>query len=144
MVVSALRYERFPEDVLSVLRGLIANTEQALNRQRLIEPESNNVIGFYMENALSYLGPPIPMKSSYSLNIPVPENPLFEQCGASIPVVTTFSDVLKVPVILMGFGLPDDDLHAPNEKFDLDQFKKGIETITYFFELLAEKFGGDG
>ena len=49
--------------------------------------------------------------------------------GGSIPVVSTFSEILEVPVLLMGFGLNDDRLHSPNEKFDLDHFYNGIRTI---------------
>ena len=46
--------------------------------------------------------------------------------GGSIPVVNTFSEVLGVPILLMGFGLPDDRLHSPNEKFSIAQFYDGI------------------
>jgi acetylornithine deacetylase/succinyl-diaminopimelate desuccinylase-like protein len=48
--------------------------------------------------------------------------------GGSIPVVATFVDVLRAPVLLMGFGLPDDRLHAPNEKLDLVQYVGGIRS----------------
>jgi acetylornithine deacetylase/succinyl-diaminopimelate desuccinylase-like protein len=48
--------------------------------------------------------------------------------GGSIPVVATFVDVLRKPVLLLGFGLPDDRLHAPNEKLDLGQYKGGIRS----------------
>lgn len=66
------------------------------------------------------------------------KEPLFEKCGGSIPVVKTLSEELRAPAVLIGFGLPDDDIHAPNEKFDLEQFSKGIETIIYFLEILAD------
>ena len=45
---------------------------------------------------------------------------------------------LKVPSIMMGFGLPDDNLHAPNEKFHLPNFYKGIESVIHYFELLGK------
>jgi amidohydrolase len=48
--------------------------------------------------------------------------------GGSIPVVATFVDVLRAPVLLLGFGLPDDRLHSPNEKLDLDQYVGGIRS----------------
>ena len=48
--------------------------------------------------------------------------------GGSIPVVATFVDVLRAPVLLLGFGLPDDRLHAPNEKLDLGQYVGGIRS----------------
>lgn len=49
--------------------------------------------------------------------------------GGSIPVVATFAQVLEVPVLLVGLGLPDDRLHSPNEKFNLSCFYNGIKTI---------------
>jgi acetylornithine deacetylase/succinyl-diaminopimelate desuccinylase-like protein len=48
--------------------------------------------------------------------------------GGSIPVVATFVDVLRAPVLLLGFGLPDDRLHSPNEKLDLKQYVGGIRS----------------
>jgi acetylornithine deacetylase/succinyl-diaminopimelate desuccinylase-like protein len=49
--------------------------------------------------------------------------------GGSIPVVATFAEVLNVPVLLVGLGLPDDRLHSPNEKFNISNFYQGIKTI---------------
>jgi acetylornithine deacetylase/succinyl-diaminopimelate desuccinylase-like protein len=62
---------------------------------------------------------------------------VFIRSGGSIPIVTDFQDVLKIPSVMMGFGLPDDNLHAPNEKFHIPNFYKGIETICRFFEKLS-------
>ncbi|MDA1314286.1 MAG: dipeptidase [Acidobacteria bacterium] len=62
---------------------------------------------------------------------------VFTRCGGSIPVVGEFDEFLGMPTILMGFGLPDDGLHGPNEKFLLDNFQKGIRTVAHFFESLA-------
>lgn len=64
--------------------------------------------------------------------------PLFPLVGGSIPVVTDFQDKLQIPVIMMGFGLPDDNLHAPNEKFGLEQFRLGVHTLTTYYQMLAE------
>ena len=63
---------------------------------------------------------------------------VFIRSGGSIPIVTGFQDVLKIPSVMMGFGLPDDNLHAPNEKFHIPNFHRGIETICRFFEKLGE------
>jgi acetylornithine deacetylase/succinyl-diaminopimelate desuccinylase-like protein len=65
------------------------------------------------------------------------KEPIFVRLGGSIPVVATFQKVLGVETILMGFGLPDDRLHSPNEKFHLPNFYKGIETILRFMEHLG-------
>jgi acetylornithine deacetylase/succinyl-diaminopimelate desuccinylase-like protein len=62
---------------------------------------------------------------------------VFIRSGGSIPIVTDFQDVLKVPSVMMGFGLPDDNLHAPNEKFHIPNFYRGIESICLFFERLG-------
>ena len=58
--------------------------------------------------------------------------------GGSIPIVAVFSQVLNVPTILMGFGLPDDRLHAPNEKFNISSFYNGIRAIVRLLDLSAE------
>ncbi|MBI3872572.1 MAG: dipeptidase [candidate division Zixibacteria bacterium] len=55
--------------------------------------------------------------------------------GGSIPVVETFKDKLGVAALLVGYGLPDDNLHSPNEKFSLDDFHRAIKTAAY---LVAE------
>jgi acetylornithine deacetylase/succinyl-diaminopimelate desuccinylase-like protein len=58
--------------------------------------------------------------------------PVFLRSGGSIPVVNLFQDVLEIPTVLMGFASPDDRLHAPNEKFHLANFFKGIATSIHF------------
>ena len=63
--------------------------------------------------------------------------PVYQRSGGGIPVVSLFSGVLGLPVILMGFGLPDDNLHAPNEKMHLPNFYKGIATSIAFMEALV-------
>jgi acetylornithine deacetylase/succinyl-diaminopimelate desuccinylase-like protein len=65
------------------------------------------------------------------------KNTVFIRSGGSIPVVTDFQEALKIPSVMMGFGLPDDNLHAPNEKFHIPNFYRGIESIIRFFEKLG-------
>lgn len=60
--------------------------------------------------------------------------PVFLRSGGSIPVVSTFQTELGIPTVLMGFALPDDRLHAPNEKFHLPVFFRGVETSARFLE----------
>jgi len=57
---------------------------------------------------------------------------VFVRGGGSIPIVGDFERELKTPTVMMGFGLPDDNLHAPNEKFHLANFYRGIESIVRF------------
>lgn len=59
---------------------------------------------------------------------------VFTRSGGSIPIVGDFARHLHIPTILMGFGLPDDGLHSPNEKYKLSNFYTGIRTIAYFME----------
>ncbi|WP_442865140.1 dipeptidase [Alkalihalobacillus sp. CinArs1] len=61
---------------------------------------------------------------------------LFPKEGGSIPIVEVFARVLDAPVVLMGFGLPSENLHAPNEHFHLENFTKGIETVVAYLESL--------
>ena len=58
--------------------------------------------------------------------------PVFMREGGSIPIAALFAEVLHAPLVLMGFGLPDDTVHAPNEKFSLSQFGKGMKTVADF------------
>jgi acetylornithine deacetylase/succinyl-diaminopimelate desuccinylase-like protein len=64
---------------------------------------------------------------------------VFIRSGGSIPIVGDFERHLKIPTVMMGFGLPDDNLHAPNEKLNIANFHRGIESIILFFEELGRK-----
>ena len=68
-----------------------------------------------------------------------PKKPLPMRCGGTIPVVGLFDRILGHPPVLMGFGLEEDSLHAPNESFSLSQFLRGIETIVAFYDCFAEE-----
>jgi acetylornithine deacetylase/succinyl-diaminopimelate desuccinylase-like protein len=62
---------------------------------------------------------------------------VYMRSGGSIPVVGVFLKA-GIPSVLMGFGLPDDNLHAPNEKFHLPNFYRGVETVARYFVLLGQ------
>ena len=64
--------------------------------------------------------------------------PVFIRSGGSIPVVNAFQEYLGIPAVLMGFGLPDDRIHAPNEKFHLPNFYRGIETSIWYMAMLPK------
>ncbi|MDM7323794.1 MAG: M20/M25/M40 family metallo-hydrolase, partial [Thermus sp.] len=64
--------------------------------------------------------------------------PVYTREGGSIPVVAELQEALGAPIVLLGLGLPDDNLHAPNEKFDLVNLEKGIAVLRRFYELLAQ------
>lgn len=65
------------------------------------------------------------------------QEPMLIREGGSIPIAALFDEILHVPVVLMGFGLPDDNLHAPNEKYSLTQFYKGVRTVASFLQKLG-------
>ena len=64
--------------------------------------------------------------------------PVFNREGGSIPVVSTFQEVLGVPSVLFGIGLPDENAHAPNEKLDLGNFHGGVIASAYLYEELGK------
>jgi len=59
---------------------------------------------------------------------------VFIRSGGSIPIVGDFDRHLGLPSVMMGFGLPDDNIHAPNEKFCLKNYALGIESLIRFLE----------
>lgn len=63
--------------------------------------------------------------------------PLLTLEGGSVPIVAEFTRTLRRPTLLLGFGLPDDNLHAPNEKLDLAMFERGTRTVALLFAELA-------
>jgi acetylornithine deacetylase/succinyl-diaminopimelate desuccinylase-like protein len=67
--------------------------------------------------------------------------PVFVRSGGSIPVVNTFQKILGCPAVLMGFGLPGDHIHAPNEKFFLPNFYKAIATSIWYLAVAAKLRG---
>jgi acetylornithine deacetylase/succinyl-diaminopimelate desuccinylase-like protein len=60
----------------------------------------------------------------------------FIRCGGSIPVVSTFVEHLRCPVLLMGFGLDSDRPHGPNEHFSLDSFLRGTKAAAYLLQMI--------
>jgi acetylornithine deacetylase/succinyl-diaminopimelate desuccinylase-like protein len=66
------------------------------------------------------------------------KEPIPVRGGGSIPICSLFEKELGVKIVFMGFGLDSDNLHSPNEKYDLANFYKGIETIPYFHQFFAE------
>ncbi len=62
---------------------------------------------------------------------------VYIRSGGSIPIVAAFEENLGIPSVMMGFGLPDDNLHAPNEKLHLPNFFRGIEAVARYLEILG-------
>ena len=66
---------------------------------------------------------------------------VYIRSGGSIPIVGEFERHLKIPTVMMGFGLPDDNLHAPNEKFHLANFYRGIDSIIEYLSAVGRLEG---
>lgn len=66
------------------------------------------------------------------------KTPVPTRGGGSIPIVALFEEVLGIKTVLMGFGLDSDALHSPNEKYDIYNYYKGIETLPLFHKYFAQ------
>jgi len=85
---------------------------------------------------------PVLKASGRALERAFAKQPVYVREGGSIPIVATFDRLLNVPTALVGFGLNDDNLHAPNEKMELDNFYKGMEASAYLMEELGSMASG--
>src|SRR5690606_22549558 len=65
--------------------------------------------------------------------------PIPTRGGGSIPIIALFEKILGLKTVLLGFGLDNDNIHSPNEKYDVANYFKGIETIPYFHKYFTEK-----
>jgi len=70
------------------------------------------------------------------------KKPVPTRSGGSIPIISTFENVLGTKSVLMGFGLESDAIHSPNENYPLFNFYKGIETIAWFYKFYEEEMKG--
>jgi acetylornithine deacetylase/succinyl-diaminopimelate desuccinylase-like protein len=69
------------------------------------------------------------------------KTPVFNREGGSIPVVSTFQEILGLPAVMFGVGLPDENSHAPNEKLDLGNFHGGIIASAFLYDEVARLQG---
>ncbi len=101
-----------------------------------VEVTVHNVHGG--ESALVPIDTPPMRAASAALKETYGKEPVYLREGGSIPIAALFYEILGVPVVLMGFGLPDDNLHAPNEKYSLSQFFKGVRTVARFLQNMGK------
>jgi len=120
-------------------------TSLLLDYFRKIAPESVTVHAIehhggepYMTpmNSLAYRAAEKAIEASFG------KKPVPLRGGGSIPICALFEKELGIKIVFMGFGLDSDNLHSPNEKFNIENFYKGIETIPYFHQYFAEGFKG--
>jgi acetylornithine deacetylase/succinyl-diaminopimelate desuccinylase-like protein len=117
-------------------------TEKLLNYFRTIAPESVTVKAEEHHGGEPYMTP-IDSKAyraaARAIEATFHKAPIPVRGGGSIPICALFEKELGIKIVFMGFGLDSDNLHSPNEKFNLKNFYKGIETIPYFHKFFAEK-----
>ncbi len=119
-----------PDDAFTWLQKAVRRNMPAGHRVQLTNLHSGK--GFYIHPDSRYI-----QAAAQALESVYGTPPVFMREGGSIPIAALFDTILKTPVVLMGFGLPDDTIHAPNEKFSLDQFNKGMKTVADFLGRLA-------
>ena len=90
------------------------------------------------ESVLVPIDTPPMQAASAALKETYGKEPVCIREGGSIPIAALFYEILGVPVVMMGFGLPDDNLHAPNEKYSLSQFFKGMRTVACFLQNMGK------
>jgi acetylornithine deacetylase/succinyl-diaminopimelate desuccinylase-like protein len=71
------------------------------------------------------------------------KKPLYQREGGSIPIVVDFKNILGADSVLLGFGLPDENAHAPNEFLSLDNFFGGIKTVAHYYNEFASFFAAE-
>ena len=106
-----------------------------------IAPKSVNIKVTYLHGGQAYLCPidlPAYRAAEQAYIDVFGRRPVPSRSGGSIPIISTFEQVLGLKSILMGFGLDSDAIHSPNENFPLEQFFKGINTIPLFYKYFAE------
>ncbi len=91
--------------------------------------------------AITPIESPAMEAASAAMELAFGKKPVFQREGGSIPVVAWFKEALGVDTVLMGFGLPDDRIHAPDEKMDLAYYYGGIRACCAVYEFLGERLG---
>jgi len=117
-------------------------TKLLLKYFRSIAPESVTVKAFEHHGGEPYMTP-IESKGYKAASKAVEQTfgkaPIPVRGGGSIPICSILERELGIKIIFMGFGLDNDNLHSPNEKYNIENYYKGIETIPYFHKFFAEK-----
>jgi acetylornithine deacetylase/succinyl-diaminopimelate desuccinylase-like protein len=117
-------------------------TEMLMNYFKKIAPRSVTVETFELHGGEPYMTP-IDSKgykaAAKAVEATFGKQPIPLRGGGSIPICSILEKELGIKIIFMGFGLDTDNLHSPNEKFNIENYYKGIETIPYFHKFFAEK-----
>lgn len=119
-------------------------TELIINHIEKIAPPYVTVRAMEHHGGDPYLTPADSIEyqaASKAIETTFGKTPIPVRGGGSIPITALFESVLGLKTVFLGFGLDSDNLHSPNEKFDLANFYKGIETIPYYHKYFAELRG---
>jgi acetylornithine deacetylase/succinyl-diaminopimelate desuccinylase-like protein len=117
-------------------------TEKVLNYFKSIAPDNVTVSAFEHHGGEPYITPIDSheyQSAAKAIATTFGKEPIPVRGGGSIPICSLFEQELGLKIVFMGFGLDSDNLHSPNEKYDIVNFYKGIETIPYFHQYFAEK-----
>ena len=117
-------------------------TEKVLNYFKSIAPDNVTVAAFEHHGGEPYITPIDSheyQSAAKAIATTFGKEPIPVRGGGSIPICSLFEQELGLKIVFMGFGLDSDNLHSPNEKYDIVNFYKGIETIPYFHQFFAEK-----
>jgi acetylornithine deacetylase/succinyl-diaminopimelate desuccinylase-like protein len=117
-------------------------TEKVLNYFKSIAPDNVTVAAFEHHGGEPYITPIDSheyQSAAKAIAATFGKDPIPVRGGGSIPICSLFEQELGLKIVFMGFGLDSDNLHSPNEKYDIVNFYKGIETIPYFHQFFAEK-----
>ena len=117
-------------------------TEKVLNYFKSIAPDNVTVHAFEHHGGEPYITPIDSheyQSAAKAISATFGKDPIPVRGGGSIPICSLFEQELGLKIVFMGFGLDSDNLHSPNEKYDIVNFYKGIETIPYFHQFFAEK-----
>ena len=119
-----------------------AITVKVLNYFKSIAPDNVTVSAFEHHGGEPYITPIDSheyQSAAKAIATTFGKDPIPVRGGGSIPICSLFEQELGLKIVFMGFGLDSDNLHSPNEKYDIVNFYKGIETIPYFHQYFAEK-----
>ena len=117
-------------------------TEKVLNYFKSIAPDNVTITAFEHHGGEPYSTPIDSheyQSAAKAITTTFGKEPIPVRGGGSIPICSLFEQELGLKIVFMGFGLDSDNLHSPNEKYDIVNFYKGIETIPYFHQYFAEK-----
>jgi acetylornithine deacetylase/succinyl-diaminopimelate desuccinylase-like protein len=121
------------QDPAAVKRAVQAHIESRVPRGVRVEIHSDGDVRA-VETSRDH---PAVAAAARAMELGFGKPPVFIGTGGTIGPVSSFDRILGLPQVLIGVGLPDDAIHAPNEKFSLRQFFGGIETMTYLYPELA-------